>query len=1010
MKKTTNLMGKIIIVLLLTLMVFSPNLLTAKAASYSYDFWKNVIPSAEGLAYSDTYYSDSIRNLDGSELTNKITYDNLTDMATYQDKIYVLDSKKNTKVEVLKSQVVNGFAYPAMEGNGISSVYILNQDFQLVEELNEFRITDEVKKKLQDYYNFYYESYQIVNENLVAREFINFYQNDSEKYTLTLSAGSKEIVVTEFVYAPYTYISKEQPGYYTYDNTLLELSINGEKIDKSLWRWEAVEIYKKDENNEDVLSHIEYKIVLDDSLKSNKDIAVEVQILVPSTIGKSPYVPYSKDPSKLAIRLNNASGITVTKDGMYIADSGNARIIRVNKQGEEWVVDGVYLTPDDNIFYQISSNISIVDVTGVTLFNPQKVAVDQTGRLYCIAQNVYEGIMEFHTSGSFNRFLGKNEVVANPLKKFWTKIFSETQLASLNLDLPPEFTNIAMDENGFLYVTSHPDADATTNANMVKMINTSGKDIMKRNGYVTPDGDAVYLTTSTEEGVIIGMSNLVGITVSKNGNFTIVDELRGRLFTYDNEGNLLYITGEQPGGNSSSGSTTLSSSIIDPVAIRYFYRDSGEVDENGNPIQEEVLLVLDTVSKSIILFQTTEFGEAVNKATELYQNGIVQDEYLLDANGEIVLDSEGNPIIEQYGAETYWQQVVKMNTNYELAYLGIGKALLRRGEYKEAMDYFELAHSATYYSKAYSEYRDAILSKNFSWIMTAVILVVVLWIVLSYRKYLKKKNLALAAATAMNEEKAAILSGRITALHRENQEEEKINEDEEDDLNEETQDVKKFSWSKVWNSIKYFFKETVGYPLYILTHPIQGFTDFKIEKKGKMWVSIVILLMYVLMEILAYQYEGIITNTNNPQKFNSIQILIYGVLPPIVLAVANWSVTTFLDGKGKMKEIFMMICYSLFPVTVFGFLNILLSNVMTLDEAQFITLINIIGWVLTGIMAFMGLVVIHEYGVGKTIWSIILTIVATLIIAFIALLVFDLVQQMYGFVYSLYKEITTRYF
>ena len=198
---------------------------------------------------------------------------------------------------------------------------------------------------------------------------------------------------------------------------------------------------------------------------------------------------------------------------MYIADSGNARIIRVNKQGEEWVVDGVYLTPDDNIFYQISSNISIVDVTGVTLFNPQKVAVDQTGRLYCIAQNVYEGIMEFHTSGSFNRFLGKNEVVANPLKKFWTKIFSETQIASLNLDLPPEFTNIAMDENGFLYATSHPDADATTNANMVKMINTSGKDIMKRNGYVTPDGDAVYLTTSTEEGVIIGMSNLVGITV-----------------------------------------------------------------------------------------------------------------------------------------------------------------------------------------------------------------------------------------------------------------------------------------------------------------------------------------------------------------------------------------------------------------------------------------------------------------------------------------------------------------
>lgn len=1002
MKKNTNLIGKIIIVILLTLMVFSPNLLTVKASSYNYDFWKNVIPSAEGLAYGDTYYGDSIKNLDGSELENKITYDSLTDMATYLDNIYVLDSKKNTSTQILQEQTTGGYHYPELSANGVSTIYILNQDFQLVEAINEFKITDEVKEKLQNFYNFYYETYQIVNESLISREFINFYANEGEKYTLTLQAGTNEIIVTEFVYGTYTPLT-DGTGYYTYDNKLLELVIDGKKIDQKLWKWEA---------STTIDGAVEYKIVLDNSLVKNQDTTIEAEILVPSTVGKSPYLPYSKDPSQAAVRLSNAAGITVTKDGMYIADSDNARILRANKnQDGEWVVDGVYLTPNDNIFYQMSSNISILEVSGVTLFQPQKVAVDQTGRLYCIAQNVYEGIMEFHTSGAFNRFLGKNEVVANPLKKFWTKIFSETQIASLNLDLPPEFTNIAMDENGFLYATSHPDADATTNANMVKMINTSGVDIMKRNGYVTPDGDAVYLTTSTEEGVIIGMSNLVGITVSRNGNFTIVDELRGRLFTYDNEGNLLYITGEQPAGNSSSGSTTLSSSIIDPVAIRYFYRDSGSLDEEGNPIEEEVLLVLDTVSKSIILFETTEFGQAVNTATELYQKGIVEDKYALNANGEIILDDEGNPVIEQYGAEHYWREVQRRDGNYALANLGIGKALLRRGEYKEAMNYFELAHSATYYSKAYSEYRDAILSKNFSWIMTAVILLVVVWIVLSYRKYLKKKNLTLAAAAAMNEEKAAILSGKVTALHRE-----VTNQDNDENTIEDSEHVaeeekkKKIDWSKVVNKIKYFFKETVGYPLYILTHPIQGFTDFKIEKKGKMWVAIVILLGYVLMEIIGYQYEGIITNANNPQDFNSIEILIYGVLPPAVLSIANWSVTTLLDGKGKMKEIFMMICYSLFPITVLGFLNIILSNVMTLDEAQFITLINVIGWVLTGLMVFMGLVVIHEYGVGKTIWSIILTIVATLIIAFIALLVFDLTQQMYGFVYSLYREITTRYF
>ena len=228
--------------------------------------------------------------------------------------------------------------------------------------------------------------------------------------------------------------------------------------------------------------------------------------------------------------------------------------------------------------------------------------------------------------------------------------------------------------------------------------------------------------------------------------------------------------------------------------------------------------------------------------------------------------------------------------------------------------------------------------------------------------------------------------------------------------NETNPNKEKIEWKKIANLIKNFWQETWKHPLYILSHPVQGWEEFKNEKKAKMWVSIFILLMYVLMTILAFQYEGIITNTNNPQKFNSVQMLIYGVVPPVIIAIANWSVTTLLDGKGKMKEIFMMICYSLFPVTIFGFINIALSNVLTLDESKFILLIDILAWVLTGYMAFMGLVVIHEYGIAKTLWSIILTIVAILIIAFIALLIFDLAQQIYGFIYSLFKEITIRYF
>lgn len=209
--------------------------------------------------------------------------------------------------------------------------------------------------------------------------------------------------------------------------------------------------------------------------------------------------------------------------------------------------------------------------------------------------------------------------------------------------------------------------------------------------------------------------------------------------------------------------------------------------------------------------------------------------------------------------------------------------------------------------------------------------------------------------------------------------------------------------------IKYFWQETVAFPAYILTHPIKGFTEFKNEKRGKMWVSIFLLAMFVLEQIIAYKYVGPAFNTNDQTKFNSINILIFSVVPVIGIAVANWTVTTLMNGKGKMKEIFMMLCYSLQPMIIVNFIYDILSNFLTTDESQFLTLIKIIAIVLLCLMAFMGFVVIHEYGVFKTIGSIILTALALCIIVFIALLIFDLSQQIYGFIYSVYKEIATRF-
>lgn len=403
------------------------------------------------------------------------------------------------------------------------------------------------------------------------------------------------------------------------------------------------------------------------------------------------FVPKVKDGIELAedtvVILRNARGITVTKDALYIADTGHYRIFKIDK--ETFTVTGVFLTPSDETFRY--PWVLAEGSDGKQLFSPIKLAIDVANRVYCVADRIYEGILEFNDSGEFNRFLGVNKVIPNPLKAFWTKIMTETQISQIALDLPPMFTNLSIDSKGFLYTTSKP-SDTRQGTNLIKAINTSGKDVLKRNGYTEPSGDAMYASYSTNPKIPIGPSALNAITVNENGIYTAVDTKRGRMFTYDGEGNLLYITGERGG---------LAHNLNEPVAVSYLGDD---------------IVVVDKGSRSLIRFQVTKFGALINEATELYNQGLVIE------------------------AESIWRDVLKMNSNYELAYVGIGKSLLRQEKYQEAMENFKMGNNKTYYSKAFQGYRDEFLEENFSIIMTSLVVIVVAFGAYKTFRYLKRRQ------------------------------------------------------------------------------------------------------------------------------------------------------------------------------------------------------------------------------------------------------------------------------
>jgi len=203
-------------------------------------------------------------------------------------------------------------------------------------------------------------------------------------------------------------------------------------------------------------------------------------------------------------------------------------------------------------------------------------------------------------------------------------------------------------------------------------LNLLGNDILIRNGEWKVIGDLYF----DKGGGADGPSRFTDVTTFDNDVYTCLDKTRGRLFTYDDQGRMLWAFGGT-GGNT-KGYFKI------PVSIEHMGYD---------------LIVLDQQEASITVFSPTEFGNMVFSALDQFSAG----EY-------------------EKSAES-WQKVIDLNGNYDLAYIGIGRTLLRQERYKEAMEYFELKYDRDNYSRAFKHYRQEWIEDNIVMIIVVVLLV-----------------------------------------------------------------------------------------------------------------------------------------------------------------------------------------------------------------------------------------------------------------------------------------------
>ncbi len=583
--------------------------------------------------------------------------------------------------------------------------------------------------------------------------------------------------------------------------------------------------------------------------------------------------------------LRGPSGIYVDQDGdMYVADTSNNRIVHLAADGE-FVEQSV--TPESEL---LRDSFALA---------PSKLLISSTGYIYTVKG---QNIMAMDAHNRFRGFLGQSEIGFSIIDVFIRMFASEEQQRKIASRNAPYYINLTMDEKGFVYATSlDPEGE-------IKKLNSLGLDMYKYRSNLEPLGERVDQLT----GKAI-TPQFVDIAVSKQGIITVIEVTSGKLYQYDQEGNLLTVFG---GKGEQQGRFTMPSAI--------------EIDDNGR------IYVLDSVLGSIQIFEPTYFIEQVHEAIVYYGNA----EYSL--------------------AYENWKQVLAIDENYQLAHIGLANSLYKQEQWSQAMHNYELAGHKENYSKAFAEYRYQLFREYFFVVVLLGVLAIVLLVYTI--KWLRRIAFKTIHEVENSTEQVPFVSGVLLSLG-------------------------------------VLFQPSRTYELIISTRGRLNYLS-----------AALVLLAAFIVHILYLSVVHFPLASLHLVESNLLLEAVILLVPPVTWVLANFFVSAIMDGESRIGEIFVAASYSMVVYALFNIPLMLLSNVLSGQEASFYNVLYAGMWIWLFLLFFLSNKVMNDYTMLKSSVTYVLSGFTIVLMWAVAILGYVMTGRLYVFITGIIQEIRIAFF